>query len=70
MLAEGTFDGKVAIVTGGGTGLGRAIAVELGRLGGSVSVAGRRPEPLAETVELLGGSIHSALTGLSIEGSD
>ena len=55
MLAEGTFDGKVAIVTGGGTGLGRAIAVELGRLGGSVTVAGRRPEPLAETVELLGG---------------
>jgi NAD(P)-dependent dehydrogenase (short-subunit alcohol dehydrogenase family) len=53
MLAEGTFEGKAAIVTGGGTGLGRAIALELGRLGASVAVAGRRPEPLAETVALL-----------------
>jgi NAD(P)-dependent dehydrogenase (short-subunit alcohol dehydrogenase family) len=55
MLAEGTFEGKVAIVTGGGSGLGRAIALELGRLGASVAIAGRRPEPLEETVALLAG---------------
>ena len=53
MLAEGTFEGKVAIVTGGGSGLGRAIALELARTGASVVVAGRRPEALAETVELV-----------------
>jgi NAD(P)-dependent dehydrogenase (short-subunit alcohol dehydrogenase family) len=53
MLAEGAFEDKVAIVTGGGSGLGRAIALELGRLGASVAVAGRRPEPLEETVALL-----------------
>ena len=56
MLAEGTLDGKVAIVTGGGSGLGRAIALELGRLGAAVAVAGRRPEPLEETLALVTGS--------------
>jgi NAD(P)-dependent dehydrogenase (short-subunit alcohol dehydrogenase family) len=53
MLPEGTFDGRVAIVTGGGSGLGRAMALELARLGAAVAVAGRRPEPLAETVALV-----------------
>jgi hypothetical protein len=53
MLPEGTFDGRTAVVTGGGSGLGRAIAVELARLGAGVVVAGRREEPLAETVSLV-----------------
>jgi NAD(P)-dependent dehydrogenase (short-subunit alcohol dehydrogenase family) len=53
MLAEGTLDGRVAVVTGGGSGLGRALALELARLGAGVTVAGRRPEPLAETVRLV-----------------
>jgi NAD(P)-dependent dehydrogenase (short-subunit alcohol dehydrogenase family) len=61
MLAEGTFEGKAAIVTGGGTGLGRAIALELARLGAAVAVAGRRPEPLAETVALVEGAGGQAL---------
>jgi NAD(P)-dependent dehydrogenase (short-subunit alcohol dehydrogenase family) len=50
MLAEGTFDGRVAVVTGGGSGMGRAIALEFSRLGAAVVVAGRRADPLAETV--------------------
>ncbi len=42
--------GKVAVVTGGGTGIGRASALALGRNGYSVVIAGRRPEPLEQTV--------------------
>jgi NAD(P)-dependent dehydrogenase (short-subunit alcohol dehydrogenase family) len=53
MLPEGTLDGKAAIVTGGGSGIGRGLALELARLGAAVTVAGRRPEPLAETIALI-----------------
>lgn len=55
MLPDGTLAERVVLVTGGGSGLGRAMALELGRLGARVAVLGRRREPLEETVELLGG---------------
>jgi citronellol/citronellal dehydrogenase len=46
--------GKVAIVTGGGTGLGKATAIELARCGASVTIAGRRAQTLeAATREIL-----------------
>ena len=44
MLPPGTFDGAGVLVTGGGTGLGKAIAIEFGRLGASVAVASRSAE--------------------------
>src|SRR5881227_66163 len=44
--------GKVAIVTGAGFGIGRAVALALLREGYAVALAGRRPEPLAETARL------------------
>jgi citronellol/citronellal dehydrogenase len=42
------FAGEVAIVTGGGTGIGEATARELGLLGAQVAICGRREEPLLE----------------------
>ncbi|MGW7417995.1 SDR family oxidoreductase [Streptomyces sp. NPDC054863] len=45
---------KIAVVTGAGSGIGRAVAVELAASGWSVALAGRRAEPLAETAELAG----------------
>jgi citronellol/citronellal dehydrogenase len=44
------LDGQLAIVTGGGSGLGRETALELARCGARVVVCGRREEPLLETV--------------------
>jgi NAD(P)-dependent dehydrogenase (short-subunit alcohol dehydrogenase family) len=44
--------GKVAIVTGAGSGIGRAVALALMRDGYKVGLAGRRHEPLEETAAL------------------
>jgi citronellol/citronellal dehydrogenase len=49
IFRPGLLDGQVAIVTGGGSGLGRASALELAALGARVVVCGRRSDPLEET---------------------
>ena len=56
-LQPGTYDGTCVVVTGGGTGLGKAIAAEFARLGASIVLASRKDEHLAagrETLEPLG----------------
>jgi citronellol/citronellal dehydrogenase len=58
IFAPGLLDGQVCVVSGAGSGLGRASALELARLGATVVGCGRRREPLDETVaavEAIGG---------------
>ena len=44
------LSGKTTIITGGGTGLGRSMALRMAGLGAKVGIVGRRKEPLEETV--------------------
>jgi NAD(P)-dependent dehydrogenase (short-subunit alcohol dehydrogenase family) len=53
MLPVNTFEGRVGIITGGGTGIGFAMATELVRLGATVVLASRNEEHLAPAAEKL-----------------
>src|SRR4051794_4764675 len=54
VFRDGLLAGQSAIVTGGGTNLGRQAAAELLACGASVMIAGRRAEVLSETAAALG----------------
>jgi NAD(P)-dependent dehydrogenase (short-subunit alcohol dehydrogenase family) len=57
IFLPGILKERVAIITGGGTGIGRAIAIELAELGADVVVASRDPqhlEPTAADIRALG----------------
>lgn len=55
----------LAIVTGGGTGLGRAIAQELAQHGYPILVVGRRAEPLQETAGLIAGACETVAADIA-----
>ena len=61
MLEDLSLDGRVAIVTGGGTGLGREMVLALAGAGAAVVAAGRREGPIAETADLAAASGARAL---------
>jgi NAD(P)-dependent dehydrogenase (short-subunit alcohol dehydrogenase family) len=44
MLPAGTYAGQTILITGGGTGLGKAMAIEFARLGGNIVIGSRNPE--------------------------
>ena len=53
-----SLDGKLALVTGGGTGIGLEIARCMAQAGATVVITGRREEVLREAVEALGDSVE------------
>jgi len=62
MLAEKfSLEGKTAMVTGGGTGLGKAISLALARAGADIALAARRRQPLEETAAEVRGLGRRAL---------
>ncbi len=53
MFQDNLLQDQTILITGGGTGLGRAMAERLGGLGARVGIFGRRTQPLEETVAAL-----------------
>ena len=51
------FEGKVALITGGGTGIGAAVARQISAEGGKVALMGRRAEPLEAVASPIGGLV-------------
>lgn len=59
IFAAGMLRGQSALVTGGGTGLGKATALELARCGASVTIAGRRGDVLVEAAAEIDGLVSA-----------
>src|SRR3954463_9563201 len=67
IFSAGLLQGQVVVVTGGGSGRGRATAEELSACGATVVIAGRRPEPLEETVSLCEGHCEALVCDIREE---
>jgi NAD(P)-dependent dehydrogenase (short-subunit alcohol dehydrogenase family) len=69
---KGVLSGKHCLVTGGGSGIGAGIALELAKAGAAVAVVGRRKKPLATTVaaiEALGGKAFATSCDITDRGA-
>lgn len=67
---NGRVAGKVALVTGAGTGIGRAVSVRLAEEGAEVVVTSQTPENVAETCRLAGEASGRSPVGMTLDVSD
>lgn len=65
MTQKSTWQDKVAIVTGGSSGIGKAAALELAELGAKVLITGRNAEKLADMT-----AAHDAIEALHVDSAD
>ena len=63
----GVLDGKIAVITGGGSGIGLAIAHAYAEEGAEVVIAGRRKDVLAEAAEAIGHGARAVPTDVAEE---
>lgn len=57
-----TLEGKVILVTGASSGIGRGIAIECSKMGAQLIISARNPIRLQETLDMMEGSNHQYLT--------
>ncbi len=71
-MTNGNFDvkGRVALVTGGGTGVGKAVSRELSREGWTIVIAGRRMEVLKKAAAELSDETGGMVTGIAADVGD
>lgn len=69
MLPPDTYAGQVVVVTGGGTGLGKAMAMEFARAGAAIAIASRNPEHRASGVDAIT-SLGARALGIALDVRD
>jgi citronellol/citronellal dehydrogenase len=70
VFTPGLFEGRVVVVTGGGSGIGRCTAHELASLGAAVAIVGRNPDKLAAVADEIrhdGGTVSAYRTDIRDE---
>jgi NAD(P)-dependent dehydrogenase (short-subunit alcohol dehydrogenase family) len=70
MSTEETYHGKVCVITGAASGIGRALALRLGTAGAMLAISDFDDEGLAETVRLLGAAKSNSVLADHLDVSD